>query len=156
MKKLKTFPIFLMLILIFAGVAAEAQRLSDPIVIGGTLADTASKRSSTVASWYSSDFTMPSYPGYYKFYLDIDTVGSVGKAKYKVIIQERPAGSTYYTTSTNTWGSSAGWTKGDTLWTITNQSTTTSPGLATKYYRAVVTPYDSTQKVRITGYLLKW
>lgn len=154
MKKLK---LFLSVALMLAAFVLQAQRFSDPIKIGGTAADTASKRSSTVVSWTSSEFAQSTdAPGYFKFFLDVDTVGSVGKAKYKIYVQERPAGSQYWTVSQTTWGSSSGWTKGDTVWTITNQSATTSPGLVSKYYRLMITPYDSTQKIRIWGYLVKW
>ena len=147
--------IILSLILISVGFILQAQ-ISDAVILGGTSADTASYRGTTAYPWYSSPFKTSAQSVFYKFYLKIDTLGGLdNKAKYRIDVEELPAGTTYYRVSRTTFGS-AGWTGIDTTFVITNMTTSTSVPLASHYYRLKITPYDSIQNVRISGYLIRW
>jgi len=131
-------------------------QVSDVIPFGGKRSDTASYRGTTAYPWASSDFTTSNKAVYYKFFLKADTLGGLdNKANYRVDVEELPAGSTYYRVSRTTFGS-AGWTGVDTTFVLTNMTSVTAPPLMTKSFRLKVTPYDSVQNVRISGYLIKW
>lgn len=154
----KTIAILFMCVLPFLFTeTVQAQRISDVITIGGKTSDTASYRGSTAYPWTSSSFIWPNYPTNYKAHFDIDTTGFSGNkgAKYRIDTQESLDGTNWYRCARSTFGS-GGWTRGDTNWILTNQTTTTSPPVAAKYMRFVITPYDSVQLLRIKGALIRW
>lgn len=154
----KTIAILSLIVLAFIFTETiQAQRISDVIIIGGKTSDTASYRGSTAYPWYSSPYAITNFPVFFKAHFDIDTIGFSGNkgAKYRIDTQESLDGVNWYRNARSIFGS-AGWTRGDTNWIITNQTTTTSPALAAKYFRYVITPYDSVQKVRISGSLIRW
>lgn len=145
--------IFAFILFFTVGICLQAQ-ISDVIKIGGTSADTASLIGATAYPWHSSEFYSHNKLFFAKVYFDIDTVGT-GKAKYRITVEERPDGTIWYPVTTSTYGN-GGWTKGDTTWALSTQTSTTSPPFATKYYRYTITPYDSVQKIKISGYQIIW